>query len=171
VLSVATFQPRKNLAHLIDAVRVVRAAALPDLQLVLVGPNGWGEADVRRDEAGVLFLGQVSAGELGSLYAHASMLAMVSRGEGFGLPVYEAFHAGVPVLASRGVPAAVESDAALLVSGADIDETANAIVRLITDEQLRDRLTARGSRVAASNTWQHVASRHLTVWDSLRVAG
>ena len=61
--------------------------------------------------------GYVSAEELATWYARASIFAFPSLDEGFGMPVLEAMAAGVPVVTSdRSALPEVAGDAAILVN-------------------------------------------------------
>ncbi|MFM7061927.1 MAG: glycosyltransferase family 4 protein, partial [Actinomycetes bacterium] len=115
VLFVGTLEPRKNLARL---VRAVAQLGRPDLTLVVVGPDGWGDAAPDGAAAGVrtVLTGHVPGTDLPALMAGAEVFCFPSLVEGFGLPVLEAMAAGAPVVTSAGTACAeVAGDAAVLV--------------------------------------------------------
>ena len=76
-----------------------------------------------------------------------SVLAYPSIYEGFGLPPLQAMAAGVPVVATRaGAIPEILDDAALLVDVGDHDALADALGRVLSDCELRERPAARRSR-------------------------
>jgi glycosyltransferase involved in cell wall biosynthesis len=112
VLCVSGGYRHKNLKTLVRAFAEI-AAARANAQLVIVGqsPDQMLGARPGADVGGfvselsladrVTVLGYVTDGELGALYRAASVLAMPSLFEGFGLPVVEALGLGVPVVSTR----------------------------------------------------------------------
>jgi glycosyltransferase involved in cell wall biosynthesis len=156
VLFVGTVEPRKNLARLVEAWRRV---ALPDVPLVLAGPDGWGDAGPGPDGAGIVALGFVDPDERDALYAGASVVAYPSLREGFGLPVLEAMAQGAPVLTSRGTATAeVAGDAAVLVDPTSVDEIAAGLSSLLDDEAGARALGERGRERARRFTWPDTAA-------------
>jgi alpha-1,3-rhamnosyl/mannosyltransferase len=108
LLSVATLEPRKNLATLIAAYAGLPEGLQARAPLVLVGQPGWGdlglpaatEALTRRGR--LRFTGHVPQPLLAALYRGAALFLYPSIYEGFGLPVLEALAAGAPVAISAG---------------------------------------------------------------------
>ena len=156
-LYVGNLHPRKNVARLIAAFDRARrrSAVVAGHQLVIAGAAGWDTADVARAAAAlpglVLLLGRVSDDVRDTLVARATALAYVSLFEGFGLPPLEAMAAGTPVVASRtaAIPDVV-GDAGILVEPTDVEDIANALVRVAEDGALRQVLVARGRERASS---------------------
>jgi glycosyltransferase involved in cell wall biosynthesis len=103
-------------------------------------------------------LGRVTDAELRTLYENAACLLFPSRYEGFGLPPVEAMACGCPVLAARG--GAVEeicADGALYFNNGDRRMMAETLDRLLDDDDLCDRMRARGRARAASLSWDATA--------------
>jgi phosphatidylinositol alpha-1,6-mannosyltransferase len=114
---------------------------VPDARLWIVGegddvPRLQGLARELGVEAAVRFHGRVSDAELGALYRRASLFAMPSRQEGFGLVYAEAMWHGLPCIGST-VDAAgeviVDGETGRLVPYGDAPATADAVAALLAD--------------------------------------
>lgn len=167
ILCVAQKRPYKNLAVLIRAM-----ASLPGAMLVLPGTPTEHELELRAQAARlgvddrVRFPGWIADDELEGLYGLARCFALASRIEGFGLPVLEAMHRGVPVACSnRGALAEVAGDAALLFDPDDVDAAAAALHALLHDDALAAALVRRGHERARTFTWERAASLTLASYE------
>lgn len=160
LLSVGTLEPRKNHARLLDAHARLRSFGA-EVDLVVAGASGWLDDDLRARLAtspGVRYEGAVSDARLCALYRGALALAYPSLGEGFGLPVLEGLHLGVPVVTSAGTACAdVAGESALLVDPYDVDALTDGLARVVADKALRDDLVRRGRARAAEFTWERTA--------------
>jgi glycosyltransferase involved in cell wall biosynthesis len=158
VLWCGTLEPRKNLATLLRAFGQVPASA--GLDLVLVGPAGWGDSGVAAGAAALgdrlKVLGRLSPADLHAAYAGARTFAFPSTWEGFGLPVLEAMAHGVPVVTSSGTSMAeFAASAGTLVDPTDADALAAALVDAAGERH--DAMSAAGRAVAARYTWAETA--------------
>jgi glycosyltransferase involved in cell wall biosynthesis len=159
VLWCGTLEPRKNVPRLVEAyARAVREHGL-DLDLVLVGPTGWGgaEDEIRRvvrllPEGTVHLPGRLDDLDLQCAYAGATVFAFPSLWEGFGMPVLEAMAHGVPVVTSAGsAMAEFVGSGGLLVDPHDVGAMAEA---LVTAAGARRSDLARAAReIAVQMTW------------------
>lgn len=117
----------------------------------------------------VRFVGFVPADQLGAWYARADVLVNPSLSESYGVPLVEAMAAGVPVVASRigGIPEVVDDgETGLLVEPGDPHALAAAILAVLDDAGLADRLRAAGRRAAAGRfTWDQRAD---ALWAAYR---
>ncbi|MFQ5810678.1 MAG: glycosyltransferase family 4 protein [Armatimonadota bacterium] len=171
-LFLGVLQPRKNPARIIRAfVRARREAGLPHV-LAMMGKRGWLYEDVfsavqeLKAEADVLFPGYAADADLPALYAAADLFLFPTLYEGFGIPVLEAFACGTPTIAA-GTSGSAETagDAALLVDPRSEDEIAEAIVRVLTDEELRGELRRKGNRRAGEFSWGHTAELTIACYE------
>jgi glycosyltransferase involved in cell wall biosynthesis len=169
VLSVGAIQRRKNIARLVKAFEL-----LPDSwRLALAGaPDGYGAAEELRAveespaRARIDVLGYVSSTQLDSLYSRASIFAFPSLDEGFGMPILEAMAHGVPVITSNcSAMPEVAGDAAMLVDPLHIGD---ALVRLASDESMREGLKRRGLARIQQFTWASAVEKTWAVYDELR---
>ena len=165
VLHVGTAEPRKNLGRLLEAFALLGRS---DVDLVLVGPAGWGDeaqAPTSSPTQRVRRLGFVSEADKAALYAGASVFCYPSLWEGFGLPVLEAQSLGAPVITSGGTATAeAAGDAAILVDPLDTAAIAEALERLLDDEDLSADLRRRGPERAAAFPWSRTAQLTLDVY-------
>jgi glycosyltransferase involved in cell wall biosynthesis len=153
VLTVATLEPRKNLA------RAVEAARLAGVDLRVVGARGWGGVDVPG------WVGELPDPELAALYRGARCLLYPSLYEGFGLPVVEAMACGTPVVTSLGgALEEVAGDAAVLVDPLDVPALAEGIA---TADARREELVARGLERSKTFTWARAADAVVALWAEL----
>jgi glycosyltransferase involved in cell wall biosynthesis len=158
VLWAGTREPRKNLPVLISAFgRMLQAGA--DLDLVLVGPEGWGpERDrlTRVQEERVRILGRLSNADLAAAYAGARVFCYPSLREGYGLPVSEAMAHGTPVVTSHGTATEeVAGGAAILVDPRDETDLATGLLTAAGDAdnaRLRDASRLRAAELDWSVT-------------------
>lgn len=167
VLAIGTAEPRKDLPGLVAAFdRVVAqgGAARRDLALVLAGPEGWGSDDLSaaigsaRARDRIVRTGWVDDAALAGLLEGAVLLAYPSRYEGFGFPPLQAMAHGVPVVATRaGAIEEVLGDAAELVDLGDVDALADAIARVVDDDDRRRDLVVRGTARAGRYGWDRCA--------------
>jgi glycosyltransferase involved in cell wall biosynthesis len=158
----------KNIEGLVGALGHVRRQE-SDIELAWAGhltPPHRARVEELARQAGVegalRLLGFVDDDELNVLYRAACAHLLVSRCEGFGLTVVEAMAAGCPVVTTAaGSLAEVAGDAALTVDPEDHEAIAAAVVRLLQEPGLRERLVERG-RLRAP-TFSLPAQAHATV--------
>jgi glycosyltransferase involved in cell wall biosynthesis len=173
-LAVGTIEPRKNFARLIEAFSLARNRPGGPTQLVIAGRKGWLYEDVFEavERLGVSdavrFLDYIPDGDLPTLYSLASVVAMPSLYEGFGIPVVEAMACGTPVVASSaGSLPEIVGDAGLLAPPEDVDALADALTRAVSDEALRAQLVARGYERVRAFDWDAAARQHVAVYHAV----
>jgi L-malate glycosyltransferase len=159
ILFVGRLAPHKRQDAVIRAFELYRRRHAPDARLVLVGApiNARYEAAMRAlaDELSpgrVTIESGLEPAALAARWRSAHAFLCLSEHEGFCIPLLEAFHFGVPVVARPvgGIPE-VAGDAALLLDAADGESVVAELLALaVGDRQLRAALRERGAaRVAA----------------------
>jgi glycosyltransferase involved in cell wall biosynthesis len=160
VLTVGTVEPRKDIPTIVTAYERLRRTH-PELELLVVGPRGWGEVD-GLDRPGVRAMGRLPWIAVDALYRRAAACVVASRYEGFGLPALEALAAGAPLAAADGSSLTeVVGDAGVLFPPGDADALFDALASILDDDDLRARLQARGPVQAATMTWEASVAAHV----------
>jgi glycosyltransferase involved in cell wall biosynthesis len=189
LLYVGSLEARKNLPRLLTAYhRVrqgqtcpakspssVRAASSKCPRLVIVGARKWKFSPIFETiqrlelEPDVYFTGYVEEEDLPALYNGADLFVFPSLYEGFGLPVLEAMACGVPVITSNSssLPE-VAGDAAILVDPLDCQAIAEAIQRVLFDNQtpnLAAIMREKGLARAKQFSWERTARETIAVYE------
>lgn len=172
-LFVGTLQPRKNVERLLEAYLGLPPVLRSARQLVIVGQPGWRSEelvkrikDAQQRGENVVWLDQLTdARHLRHVYAGAGAFVFPSLHEGFGLPLVEAFAAGVPVACSNttSLPE-VAHGAALEFDPLSVGDITAAMTTLARDDAVRARCIAAGRRRALELTWDEAARRTVAVY-------
>ncbi|AXE91933.1 glycosyltransferase family 4 protein [Paraburkholderia sp. DD10] len=164
---VGSLDARKNLQRVLDAVG--RLKHRRDIRFVVVGGRnprifGNGSVSSSTNAEQVTWAGFVSDGELKALYGNAGCLIFPSLYEGFGLPPLEAMYCGCPVIASTrtSIPEAC-GDAAMYCDATSVDDIAEKISLMMTDDALRQRYRAKGLLHAREYRWDRSAQKLLDI--------
>ncbi len=182
VVCVGAIKPRKGQDVLVRAFARVRQA-VPAARLVLVGAvhNGAYAQRLRAlvgqlglDEA-VSFEERVSDADLVRWYRRAWLFALTpvnvgAHFEGFGLVYVEAGACGVPSVATRGngaEEAVLDGETGLVVPQEDEAATTEAVVRLLSDDALRERMGRAARRRAESLTWERTAEQYAALYEEV----
>ena len=172
VLYVGSLFNRRHLPTLIQAFAKVRMR-VPDAELVIVGNDqtypkqdllAVAQAAGVRDH--VVLRAYVPEAELRALYQRARAFVFLSEYEGFGMPPLEALASGVPiVVADTALARELYGEVASLVDPNDVEGVATAIVRLLTDKALRERVLRRAAALVQTFSWKQAADQTLAVLD------
>ena len=175
ILSVGRLNPRKNMLSLVKAFSLLKEKKSIPHKVVIVGKNDFKTKEILLSISAidpshdVVFTGYVEDSELCSLYHGASVFVYPSLFEGVGLPALEAMSCGVPVVASNSTSLGeIVEGAGLLVDPLDIEEMAEAIFRLIKDENLRKVYIEKGLTKVKSFSWKDHAKKTLELYEGLK---
>lgn len=171
ILFVGRFnEPRKGFRYLIRAMPMIRSQ-FPNVRLIVVGQGVSDRYERFLEHNGindVVFAGFVSAQDLPRYYASADVFVAPSTGrESFGLILLEGLASGTPVVASSiaGYSGVIRQGIdGVLVEPKDPQALALAIVRVLADASLRERLVASGREHVRQFSWAVVAERLLDVY-------
>lgn len=154
-VSIGTMELRKNTEALLDAFELLQARGV-SAELVLAGRIAPGQDRVRalatEAHPHLRLLEEPTDDALRDVLRGARAVIMPSEAEGFGLPPYEAVHAGMAAIASRKLPsAALLTAGAILLDRMDPPSIAAAVESLLDDD-------------VAAGLWQAAAGLRLPVW-------
>ena len=160
VLHVGNLEPRK------DVPTLARAAAIAGVPLVLAG----GHIVTVDAPPGAVLLGHVDQHHLPALYASATVVAYVSRYEGFALPPIEAMACGATVMATRvGALPDVGGEGIEFVPIGDAEAQGSALRELVNDPGRRAERVRAGLAAAGRLSWDATARATAAVYRSLGV--
>jgi len=167
---VGRLEERKNILGMIKAFYKVKSQTNFDYKLVIAGKPGVGYGEMQKlvkdlmIENDVKFLGYVQEEDLPFLLSGADIFLFPTFYEGFGIPILEAMASGVPVITSKTSSCPeVAGEAAILVNPDNIQEIAEGIVRILSDDRLRNTLVQQGFRQIKKFSWDKTAKETLNV--------
>jgi glycosyltransferase involved in cell wall biosynthesis len=165
-----TIQPRKNLARLVQAYRLLLAKNRNlDFDLVLAGALGWQYEEVVRlakaNGAGrVILTGALEDQEIAMLLRGASLVVIPSLYEGFCLPMVEAMACGAPVIAARTSCLPEISGGVLrYFDPLSMEDMAACMEQVLDNADAQNQLRERGRQQAARFDWLRCAAETLAV--------
>jgi glycosyltransferase involved in cell wall biosynthesis len=161
VLHVGNLEPRKDVPTLAAACRL---AGVP---LVLAG----GAVTTVEAPPDARLIGHVAHEDLSALYASATVVAYVSRYEGFALPPVEAMACGATVVATRcGALPDIADGGIEFVPIGNAERQAAVLRELFADEARRTERRDAALRAARALSWETAARETVEVYRSLGVA-
>ena len=177
ILYVGRIHRRKGLEYLVRAFREV-LEEFPESKLVICGPDyGYKERLLRFIDAtsttdSVVFTGSLAHRDMPAMYNASNVVVLPSQLETFGHVLAEAASCGKPVVATKWGWAAefFESgkDALLVERYGDVPSLANALLTLVRDPGLNNRLgRAAREKVLRRLSWEACASAHRVTYEHL----
>ncbi|MBN2368056.1 phosphoglycolate phosphatase [Candidatus Woesearchaeota archaeon] len=160
---------------------------IPDAKLVFVGGKSMSSkiSNIRKKyedrveelitklglEEDVIFTGNIDYAELPELYNSVDVVALCSKIEGFGLSVTEAMSCARPIVANNvgGIPIQVkDGENGFLVRPHDADATADRIITLLKDKELRKRFGEKSLEFVKENFSLHKGvEEHIYLYNNL----
>lgn len=174
LLYLGTIEPRKNIERLLEAYSLLKNRSIDCPKLVLAGGKGWLDSGIFSTlenlnlKDSVVFTGYISDDDVPVLMNASQAFLFPSLYEGFGMPVLEAMACGVPVLTSNlsSLPEVV-GDTAVLVDPFSKDSIRDGIIKLLTDNNLRESLKKKGLERSRKFSWSKVTRDLYMIYESL----
>jgi glycosyltransferase involved in cell wall biosynthesis len=170
ILHVGNFKPHKNLVRLMQAYAALPETLQKTFRLVLAGGDRDHRPALERQarslgvDGRVLFPGFIEDENLPAIYSGCALFILPSLEEGFGLPALEAMACGAPVAASnRAAVPEVVGQAAVFFDPEDVASIVAAMGRILSQDELRERLRQQGLRRAGEFTVERTAGRVLAL--------
>jgi len=181
IFALSRIDSNKGHVELIRAFSRVREQC-PDVHLVIGGGSKnpkQHEIDVRNSflevveelelEDQVIFTGYISDEDLTAYYRRAEMFVLPSKYEPFGMTTTEAMSCRTPVVVTKygGIRKDLtDGTDALLVDVSNESEFADAMIRVLKDADLREKLAASALKTARDEfSWDGIARRHIPFYE------
>ena len=175
LLYVGQINMKKNVTWLVNTVyEGVASGALPKLTLILVGGEGYGSFEFKKNlrnfEPVVQWCRGVPLDKLVSYYCQCAAVVVPSFREGFGRPLLEGMYCGKPIVASR-IPSSreVAGNAAFYFDLEKKDEFYSAVRSALSAERSEER------KVIAKNqlrkySWENLTEVYYNIYQSAKEA-
>jgi len=165
IIFIGRLERRKNIAGIIEAFEILKEKYQIKHNLMLVGKPGHGYEDIKNKiynskfKSEIIETGFVDEEEKNKLLKSADLFLFPTFYEGFGLPILEAQNLEIPVVTSNvsSLPE-ISGDSALKVNPFDSHEIADAVLRILNDDELRKSLIERGKLNCRRFSWDGCAS-------------
>lgn len=175
ILYVGVLFAKRNMPRLLKAFSTLKRYHNVNHKLVIVGRKAQGhEVDLHSLvhslslDREVVHIASCSDKDLLLLYNAAELFVYPSLYEGFGLPPLEAMACGTPVITSdtSSMPEIV-ADAGILIDPRNVNEMADAMYQVASDEDLRSCLSKAGPVRSKYFTWEKTAQKTLAVYNEV----
>jgi glycosyltransferase involved in cell wall biosynthesis len=168
---VGSLHPRKNISNMLIAFDQMKENSGNSIKFIIIGQKFFMTDDIRKTLHGmkhsrdVIFTGRLTPIEIREIVGSAMALVLVSKFEGFGIPVIESLACGTPVIVSNvsSLPE-VAGVAAIYTDPFSVDSIANAMNQMMQNTTLREDLIIKGKAICNRFSWDKTAN---ALWNSI----
>lgn len=177
ILYLGALDPRKNILNLLKSFYHFKKEGFPH-KLVLVGGTRFNSGPIEKNiqeiirkldlQRDVILTGYLPEKYIPKIYNAAEAFVFPSFYEGFGLPPLEAMSSGTPVITSNtsSLPEVV-GDAGITIDPTNVNELADAMIKIISDTSLKDEMVKKGLKRAKKFSWIRTAKETLSVYEEV----
>jgi glycosyltransferase involved in cell wall biosynthesis len=174
VLYTGNMKPYKNIPLILSALEILKKKNMLKHKVVIAGrkdrffPSLYEEVKDKHLLDDVIFMNYVKNDELPMLFKGADAFVFPSLSEGFGLPPLEAMSLGVPTIVSNisSLPE-IAGNGAITIDPRNAENLAEAILRLMNDENFRRDVSRKGIERSQAFSWKKTAEETIDVYKSV----
>ena len=183
IFHVGIMEKRKNISTLIRAFKLLLESGDTNYKLVLAGKGTGRQASDDTENLqklirqlnlsdSIVLTGYLSDEELAATYQNASLYVFPSYNEGFGIPVLEAFKAGVPVIvANNSCLPEVGGDAVKSFNPFNENELFVLMKEVLENQSLRNEMISKGYERLQNFTWEKTACQLIQIFKQAATTG
>jgi glycosyltransferase involved in cell wall biosynthesis len=165
---------KKGVEHLLMATPLILKKYRA--KILIAGPDGGKKKTLMelsqnlRLDKNVIFTGELSEEDKLQAIACSDMLILPSKKEAQGIVLLEAQAMGKPVIATRqgGIPYFIkDGEDGILIDYGRPDQIANAVEKLLSDREFREKIGKKGKETARMSIWDIITQKILDVYESI----
>jgi len=173
---IGSLHPRKNIANTLKAFDLFCSKNNKNFKLIIVGSKFFKTKDIKtvfdkmKHKDNVKFLGRLEPEEIRYLISASTALLLVSKFEGFGIPVIEAMNCDIPSIVSdvSSLPE-VAQNAAIYAKPYSIESISDAMLQMVNNKELRAELIGNSKIIRKKYSWDKSAEEFWKVIESVCV--
>jgi glycosyltransferase involved in cell wall biosynthesis len=156
---VGRLAPEKDINTLLAVAKSIPAEVNEQLHWLIVGDGPLRKELQAQAESNMTFTGYLNGEHLAEVYAASDLLVFPSPTETFGNVVLESLASGTPVIGAKsgGVKNIIKAGVTgILCKPGHVQEFRDAIIQLITNDGLRERMGIAGRDYALTQSWNRI---------------
>ena len=170
ILFLGAVEPRKNIISIIQAFEKAYSQLPLPYNLVIAGAPGWKNKEIFDKISNSLIkdkikhIGYVKNEDKPEIYRRAAVFVYPSFYEGFGFPILEAMHCGIPVITSnRSSIPEITQENAYLTDPNRPQQITTGLIKILNDQNLSNSLKEKGQIRSTNFSWNTAAKKFLEI--------